>query len=1290
MPTVYILACAIIFQLTAAVLAIRLIRITGKSTAWILISIALVFMTVRRVIPIYNAFTGNVIVSLDLTNEFIGLILSFLMMLGVAKIAPIFFAVKKSEIELKKSEARFSKIFKSSPIAITLSRLSNESFIDVNDSFLYLVGCTRDEVIGHSALELEIYLDPGRNKELFQALRENEGIQDYEMPLRAKSGNIIETLASFETILIDDEKCVITSIIDITKQKKVESKIQRLTSLYATLNQIDHAVVGARQPEEIFQKTCDAAIQYGGFHMTWIGSLNEKTGKVNPVAHAGHEDSYLKDIDITDRHIPTGRGPTGAALREEKSVICEDIESDPRMEPWRSRAIKHGFRSSASIPLRLRGNVAYALILYANEPYFFNSDQLQLLEEIGTHISFALDTLELETERNRAEEILRKSEARYRFLIENQNDLIIHYRPDTVITFVNDAYCRFYGTTRDELIGNSFLSMVAPEFHEQILKETESIVKNAKPIKGEYLNYKQYGKECWIQWVTQVIIGEDDRVEELQAVGRDVTERKYAEEALRVSENKYHSLIDNMNEGIFISDESGIIQFANKELARIHGYSNPEKMLNKNFRNFIDPSMLERLERNIRNAKEFGMFTPIQDLLILKPDGSSAYINVRSNPILEGERIVGIMGIVQDITERKKAEEASRRSAELYRITFENTGTATILIEEDKTLSLVNTEFEHLSGYSKDEIEGKKKWTEFVVKEDFDRMDVLHKMRRENVEKVPKQYEFRFVDRSGTIHNILLYVDIIKGTKTSIASLLDITERKQVEEALQESELRYRSVLQSATDAIITADGNGNIIGWNRAAERIFGYNYTEAAGQPLISIVPLYHRTAHSDGIKKVLSVEDQQIIGKTIETEGLRKDKSVFPIELSLSTWEANSDQYFTGIIRDITERKQLEDQLRQMQKLEGLGTLAGGISHDFNNILGIILGYISNLKNFKNDTKKLNLAIETITKAVDRGKTLVQQILTFARKTKPAFGALNVNDIIREIMMMVIETFPKVLTYSQSFDEGIPTINADRTQLYQALLNLCVNARDAMPNGGLLAINTRMVSGTNLHNQHPDASGSSYICIEVIDTGEGMTEETRKHIFEPFFTTKELGKGTGLGLSVVFGVIQTHKGFIDVESEIGKGTIFKLYLPTSLATEQVIEKEENILEEIPGGSETLLIVEDEEMLMMSLQLALVEKGYSVITANDGLEALKIYQENKNEIALVITDLGLPTITGLEVCQRIKRIKSNEHMILATGFLDADTKSEFLKAGIKHFLYKPYDIKKVLKMIREVMNEK
>jgi CheY-like chemotaxis protein len=300
------------------------------------------------------------------------------------------------------------------------------------------------------------------------------------------------------------------------------------------------------------------------------------------------------------------------------------------------------------------------------------------------------------------------------------------------------------------------------------------------------------------------------------------------------------------------------------------------------------------------------------------------------------------------------------------------------------------------------------------------------------------------------------------------------------------------------------------------------------------------------------------------------------------------------------------------------------------------------------------------------------------------------VKINDVAMEIVTMIYEMFPKMITCSQNFDKSVPYINADRSQLHQVLMNLCVNARDAMPKGGILTITTHLVSIANFRNQHPEASASGYVCIEVNDTGEGMSEETRNKIFEPFFTTKEKGKGTGLGLAVVYGIVQSHKGFIDVESKLGKGTTFLLYFPVSKIQEVIKVKDEKTLEEIPGGTETLLVVEDEEMLMMSLQMMLAEKGYKVIPAKDGLEAVNIYKKRKNEISLVMTDLGLPKLSGMEECAQIKKYDPNARMILATGFLDPEMKSEFLKAGIQHFLYKPYDLKKVLKEIREVLDEK
>jgi PAS domain S-box-containing protein len=635
--------------------------------------------------------------------------------------------------------------------------------------------------------------------------------------------------------------------------------------------------------------------------------------------------------------------------------------------------------------------------------------------------------------------------------------------------------------------------------------------------------------------------------------------------------------------------------------------------------------------------------------------------------------------------DRKRAEEALRESEEKFEAIYQNSNDAIMLLNKNgfidcnlQTLKMFKIkEKEEFIKFRPDEVsphvqpDGKNSFEavqeniSIAYRDGYNHFDWFHR---------------RF-DGEDFYADVLLTSFNIGGEQVLQATVRDVTERKQAEETME----RYKLLSQNARDIILFIRlSDGQIVEANDAAVQAYGYDREEFTTKSIRDL----RATETLNDVEEQL--QESNIKSIYFETIHRRRDGTKFPVEVGSREMTINKERILMSIIRDITERKKMEEGLRQMQKLEGLGTLAGGIAHDFNNILGIILAYNSNIKKFKDDSKKLDLATETITKAVDRGKTLVQQILMFARKTETSFGAVNVNDVIMEIVIMIYEMFPKNVTCSQNFDKSIHYINADRSQLHQVLMNLCVNARDAMPKGGVLSISTHMESIARLRNQHPGASESSYVCIEVSDTGEGMTSETQKRIFEPFFTTKGIGKGTGLGLSVTFGVMQTHKGFIDVESELGKGTTFRLYFPVSKIQKVIKVKDEKTLEEIPGGTETLLVVEDEEMLMMSLQMILVEKGYKVIPAKDGLEAVNIYKKRKNEISLVMTDLGLPKLSGIEECAQIKKYNPNARLILATGFLDPVMKSEFLKAGIQHFLYKPYDLKKVLKEIREVLDEK
>jgi two-component system cell cycle sensor histidine kinase/response regulator CckA len=371
-----------------------------------------------------------------------------------------------------------------------------------------------------------------------------------------------------------------------------------------------------------------------------------------------------------------------------------------------------------------------------------------------------------------------------------------------------------------------------------------------------------------------------------------------------------------------------------------------------------------------------------------------------------------------------------------------------------------------------------------------------------------------------------------------------------------------------------------------------------------------------------------------------------------------------------------------------MESVGTLAGGIAHDFNNILAIILAYATLIEPAVSESKNMRVAIDAIIKAVRRGTALVRQILTFARKAEYEIIALNVNGIVDEVTEMIRETFPRVITHVQELTTSLPSVHADHTQLHQVLLNLCVNARDAMPDGGVLTVRTSQVHGSVLRDRFIGVRASEYVSIEVQDTGIGMSPEIQQRVFEPFYTTKEKGKGTGLGLAVVFGIMQSHDGFIGVESELGKGTTFRVYLPVpSKSAAPALERADES-GDIRGGTETVLVVEDEALLMAVMRSTLMDKGYHVITATDGLQAVQLFAKHRDEIALVLTDIGLPQMSGSEEIVHIRELSPDVRIIVTTGYLDPVLESEMRKAGVVQFLVKPLGPSQILRTVREALD--
>jgi len=644
----------------------------------------------------------------------------------------------------------------------------------------------------------------------------------------------------------------------------------------------------------------------------------------------------------------------------------------------------------------------------------------------------------------------------------------------------------------------------------------------------------------------------------------------------------------------------------------------------------------------------------------------------------------GIIGVAADITERVRAEEIRRQSESRYQLLFNSANDAIVLIEPSSEQILeANQRACELYGLTGEQLEGRslKSFTKDVTRGEELIQRILAGKSIDNVERV-------HVRTDGTEISVLMSASAIqyRGRTAILGIFRDITERRKAEDALRESEQRYRRFFEQDLTGDFVADAEGQILDCNPAFARIFGFSSISEAHT--INLADIY---ADPQEWKHMLAVLRRGERLENYESRCHRLDGSeLFTVQNIVGVYGFGGDLILlNGYVFDNTQRHLLQQQLIESQKLQSLGTLAGGIAHDFNNILNIILGYSDLLQANVQDPAKLNKSIRAINSAAQRGANLVRQILTFARKTVLTLENVDVNAVVDELARLIQETFPKTITILLDLERDLPLIEGDRTQVHQAVLNLCVNSRDAIASSGTITISTRAYSSNDLRPRYPEATFPQYVCISVDDTGSGMDESTRGLIFEPFFTTKDISRGTGLGLAVVYGIISTHKGFVDVSSTPGEGTTIFLYFPVSTGIPSATQTAAKKQMTPRGGTESILVIEDESLLQEILVSVLENAGYSVNAATNGHEALRILEDKGKRIDLVISDFGLPGLSGYDVFLKMRELNPSIPTILCSGFIRPESKEAMVQAGIKRILHKPYDTNEILVCVREVLEE-
>jgi hypothetical protein len=728
------------------------------------------------------------------------------------------------------------------------------------------------------------------------------------------------------------------------------------------------------------------------------------------------------------------------------------------------------------------------------------------------------------------------------------------------------------------------------------------------------------------------------------------------------------------------------------EVYRILGISRKDFPPNaETFYRHVHPEDIAHVRREKQTAAK-GLRRVEFDHRIIRPDGQVRNIRQVAEmtfgddgaPLLES-------GTIQDITEQKANEAILRESEERYRKMLTHSPDA-LFVHVDGHLTFVNRAFCQMMGASDASLLIGKLASEILhPAHDGHALDL--ELNHKSVDTIGLPFEVRFVRLDGTVVDVeatSLAFDF-RGRREVQVVARDISSRKQEENVLRESEERFKFVARAVSDVVWDWNLTANTLWWNDGFLTTFGF----AAGE-IEPSVDFWTKRIHADdrvrvvnGIRTVIRTGDESW---SAEYRFQRKDGTyAFVHDRAFILRDAHgTGTRMVGGMRDLTEKKKMEEQHLRSQRMESIGTLAGGIAHDLNNVLAPIMMAIELLRQGDGGEARRDKILETIHSSCRRGADLVRQVLSFARGVGHQRVAIRLWLLIDELTGVMRQTFPRNIKITTSVPDGLWPVTGDPSQLHQVLLNLAVNARDAMPKGGQLKITASNVTiDAQFAATSQEATPGAYVLIEVSDTGCGISAEVRERIFEPFFTTKDVGKGTGLGLSTVHTVVKNHGGFLSLDSEVGEGSTFKAYLPADLLLRPGDSSASPAQRELPRGhDELVLVIDDEYSILEITQQTLEAFGYRVITARNGAEAVSLYAKQARGIALVITDMMMPIMDGVATIHVLGCINPSVRIIAASGLELATNMAKANSAGVHDFLQKPYTAETLVRRVREVID--
>ncbi len=772
----------------------------------------------------------------------------------------------------------------------------------------------------------------------------------------------------------------------------------------------------------------------------------------------------------------------------------------------------------------------------------------------------------------------------------------------------------------------------------------------------------------------------EKRVKELE---KEMAKRKQAEKALLESEERYRTILESIDEGYYEVDFKGNFTFVNDSMCRIRGSSRDE-LIGVNNRKYMDPKTAKRVYRNFNKVYRTGK--PVKGIAweSMRKDGTKRYVESSASLMKDSNgKPVGFRGIVADITERKIAEEALRKSEEKYRDLFENGSDLLCFHDLEGNLIDTNLAFKEEYGWVDEELANMNIRDLIPERYKHQFKDYLKRM----TEKGKDEGLMKVIAKDGRemiieYKNSLIYNET--GPIGVQGSARDITERKQTERALKESEEKFKALFEFAPDAYYLNDLTGKFINGNKAAEDLMGFKREELIGKNFLELDLL-----PPEDLPKAAKLLTKNLEGSPTGPDEFvlsRKDGRRVWVEIRTFPINIQGQDIVLGIARDISDRKRMEEEFLRIQRMEAIATLAGGIAHEFNNALTSIVGNIQLLEMDFADNKAVKKYTEAMMPSSRRMANLTSQLLAYARGGSYQAKTISLSDFVEETLPVIEPNIGPYIHIDTDLPRDIFKVNIDSAQMQMVLSAVVSNSSEALGGDGRIRVITSNEEiDAEFAKSQPELRPGRFVCLTVEDYGEGMDEETVNKIFDPFYTTKFMGRG--LGMAAAYGIIRNHGGWISVDSEQYKGTVVRIYLPAIEAEKKV--KKEIITEpkiDIAEGECTVLIIEDEDMVMNVTRAVLVRLGYHILEAKTGKEAIEIAKTFDGQIDLALLDIKLPDIQGDKVYPLIMKARPNLKVIVCSGY-SIDTAQGILDAGAQDFIQKPFSIETLSKKFKKVL---